>query len=789
MPILRRKLLRDIAAGKARFIAVTFLVFLGLALYLSNWLGYASLDHSYKKASEELKYNDIIIKVSDAPDTVAQDLGKIDGVEVVYPRLVLESGCFLPSGENIVCQLIGMPTQSRPPVNDVLIEDGDYFQPGDMDACLAEVHLAEFYGLEAGDSMQVVTPGGKESMRVAGTAASAEFFIVSGERELIASPRNYGVLFVPQAWLQEAFGRAGSSNQFCFLVNEGVDASKVMSQAEQALAPYGVLLSSLGDQTQARQLLDLDVQGFKQIALFFPVLFLVVAALSIYMILTRLVHMQRRQIGTMMALGVGRKRITFHYLSYSLLIGVVGALAGMLVGYFLAGWLTSMYAESLGIPLVTTVMDWAAVVEGLLAALAACLLASILPIRRILKFTPSQVMREDLGERRKVFDHRTLLERILPPLRRLSTTFKMPLRNLSRDRRRAFLNILGILFALVLILVSLALMDSMNAVFGFYFNDFIRYDADVYYASPLPQSQAQAVSGLSAVEEADPYLYVPGRFLKDGELLGDGLLDALPRSTRLIGLYDMEGNALQIPEQGAILSDWFERGLGVREGDTITLETPVGNLQVEVKGFAKQPWGLTMFSDLAWIHGAAGTDLVNGALVGSSGPSGEELRSALMQAEGVGGVEIPEFTKEMMQSELMGVMYVFAGLMILFAVAMALALIYNTVSIAYIEREREVSVMMALGSGMRKIAGMFTVENLLVALIALAPGVICGYLISVVMMKMYSTEFFSAPAVITTASYIISIAGILVVVVLAELPSLRRAEHLDLATAVRDRSR
>ena len=44
-------------------------------------------------------------------------------------------------------------------------------------------------------------------------------------------------------------------------------------------------------------------------------------------------------------------------------------------------------------------------------------------------------------------------------------------------------------------------------------------------------------------------------------------------------------------------------------------------------------------------------------------------------------------------------------------------------------------------------------------------------------------------AVITGVSYAISIIGILVVVVLAELPSLRRAEHLDLASAVRDRSR
>jgi len=789
MSTLRRKLLRDIAAGKARFIAVTFLVFLGMALFLSNWLGYASLDHSYNKASEELAYNDIIIKVSSAPDGVAEDLGRIDGVDAVQPRLVMESGCSLPAGDNIVCQLIGMPTQARPPVNDVLIEEGEYFQPGDSEACLPEVHLAEFYGIKPGDSLQVMTPGGNVPLRVAGNAASAEFFIVSGERDIIASPRNYGVLFVPQAWLQEAFGSTGSSNQFCFRVTEGADASQVMGRAEQTLAPYGVIYASLGDKTQARQLMDLDVEGFKEIALFFPVLFLVVAALSIFMILTRLVHMQRRQIGTMMALGLNRRRITLHYLTYSLLVGVVGALSGMLVGYFLAGWLTDMYAGSLGIPLVSKVMDWAAVVEGLIAALAACLLASILPIRRILKFTPSQVMSEDLGERRKGFDHRTLPERIFPPLRRLSMTFKMPLRNLSRDRRRALLNVLGILFALVLILVSLSLMDSMNAVFGFYFDDFIRYDADVYYASPLPQSEAQTVSGLDTVAQADSYLNVPGRFLKDGELLGDGLLDALPRSTALIGLYDMDGNALEIPEQGAVLSDWFNRGLGVREGDTITLETAVGSLQVEVKGFAKQPWGLTMFSDLAWIHEEAGMDLVNGALVKSSGPSGEELRSALMQAEGVAGVGIPEFTQEMMQSELMGVMYIFAGLMILFAVAMALALIYNTVSIAYIEREREVSVMMALGSGMRKIAGMFTVENLLVALIALIPGVICGYLVSVVMMKSYSTEFFSAPAVITAPSYAISIVGILVVVVLAELPSLRRAERIDLATAIRDRSR
>lgn len=789
MSILRRKLLRDIAAGKARFFAVTFLVFLGLALYISNWLGYRSLDHSYKAASEELKYNDIIIKVARAPDDVMQELQATGGVEALQARLVLESGCELPGGDSITCQLIGMPTDARPAVNDVLIEEGRYFQSGDEAAVLLEAHLADFYDIGPGAGVEVVTPQGKQDMEVVGTAASAEFFIVSTERTMITSPRNYGVIFVPQAWLQQSFGWEGSSNQFAFLVEEGYDASEVMSRVEQVLAPYGVLSASLGDETEARQLLDLDVEGFREMSLFFPVLFLVVAALSLYMILTRLVHIQRPQVGTMMSLGLGRGRITRHYLSYAMLVGLVGATAGIVVGYFISEWLTHMYAETLGIPMVSTVMDWGAVVLGMVMALAACFLASIIPIRRLMRLTPAQVMREDTSVVKGRVAHLSFVERVFPPARRLSITYKMPLRNLSRDRRRALLNVLGIIFAIVLILVSLALMDSMNDLFNFYFDDFIRYDADVSYTTPVPESEAQAVAGLPEVKEAEPYLYVPSRYVRGGETLGEGLLQALPRDADLVGLYDMKGNRVQLPGQGALLSDYFHDGLGVREGDIITLETAAGDLDVEVKGFVKQFGGLTVFADLAWIQGAAGTDLVSGALVASAGPQGVELRKALLEVDGVAAVEIPEFTREMMRSELMGLMYVFAGLMILFAVAMALALIYNTVSIAYLEREREVSVMVALGSRLRRVAGMFTTENVIVTLLAVIPGLLTGYLLAVFMMHIFSTEFFSAPAVIRPISYVITVLGIMVVVLLAEIPSMRRAKHMDVATMIRERTR
>jgi hypothetical protein len=56
------------------------------------------------------------------------------------------------------------------------------------------------------------------------------------------------------------------------------------------------------------------------------------------------------------------------------------------------------------------------------------------------------------------------------------------------------------------------------------------------------------------------------------------------------------------------------------------------------------------------------------------------------------------------------------------------------------------------------------------------------------MMKSFSNEFFSAPATITALSMVLSVVGILVTVLLAELPSLRRSRHINIALMIRERS-
>ena len=59
----------------------------------------------------------------------------------------------------------------------------------------------------------------------------------------------------------------------------------------------------------------------------------------------------------------------------------------------------------------------------------------------------------------------------------------MPWHNITRDFRRSFFNLLGVVFSIMLILVALATLDWINSILDFQYEKMIRYDADVNFAS------------------------------------------------------------------------------------------------------------------------------------------------------------------------------------------------------------------------------------------------------------------------------------------------------------------
>ncbi len=795
MAALDRKLLRDISAEKGRFVAVTMLVFLGLAAFFTCWMAYRNLDTSYKKNNEILAYNDFIIETAGAPDAVATELAAIYGIREVLPRLSLKSGVTLPGGEEIEGRLIGLPDAGRPLVNDVFIEQGGYLEAG-VEGCLVEEHLAEYYGIVPGDRVEVMTPNGMSALEVLGISSSPEFFMVMGEgSEFLASPRNYGVVYVPQPWLQEAFASESVSNQFCFLTNgagntteERVAATlKAKAAAEEVLAPYTIEYSRLGEEMPVRKQLDTDVQNLRQMSFIFPFFFLIIAALGIFTIITRLVHNERQQMGTMMALGYGRSRIARHYLLYPLMVGIAGSIAGVVAGYFLGAAITSMYAATMGVPQTFTTMDWTAAALGVGLAMVICILAGLLPVWRLVKQNPARVMRSD-GDGSAAGKHWRAAKRTPAGERRLAVSWSIPFHNISRDARRSFFNLLGVVFSIMLIMMALSMKDWINSILDFQFNRVVLYEADVSFASPVGADEVAKLSGLAGVSRVEPYAMVPCRFSSGEGVIGEGIVKVIPSDCELLGLYDLEGRRVAIPEGGALFSNWFSKGLEVRGGDGVTVETPLGDLEVTADGFFKQLGGLTVLVDREMLAGTRLDGVYTGAMVASTQTDLEALRGNLLGVDGVASVAVPEYVREMMRSLVIQIIYLFSGFLTLFAVAMALALIYNTMTIAFMEREREVTLMLALGYGVRRIAALFALENLMIAVAAIPLGLVLGHYAFASMVGTMANEFISLPGVTNWASYLIAGLCVIPVVLLAQLPSLRRVRRVDLTRAIKDRS-
>src|SRR3974390_2628632 len=76
-----------------------------------------------------------------------------------------------------------------------------------------------------------------------------------------------------------------------------------------------------------------------------PPIFLLVAAFLINLTLSRIVALEREQVGLLKALGYGSSAIALHYLKFVVLIVVIGISIGSATGSFLGAYVTQLYGN------------------------------------------------------------------------------------------------------------------------------------------------------------------------------------------------------------------------------------------------------------------------------------------------------------------------------------------------------------------------------------------------------------------------------------------------------------
>jgi len=498
MRILRLKLRRDMRRQRGQFLAIGLTLFLGVTLFGASFDAYRNLETSYERAFTEFRFANLTITGGDTAAIVAE-ARSVDGVSRVQTRTQADLP-FQVGDKKLLGRIVGLPPGSQPQVNQVEVESGSYLEPGRPGRVLAEQHMAEHFGLGPGSTVTVIdSNGAPRVLEVAGTASSVEYFWPAPSRQqVIASPDDFGVLFASEPLTREISG-LGASNQVAVYYEGGRDNAELTRRLTGASQRAGATDVMTREQQPSNSALQEDVSGFEELAIMFPLLFLTAAALATTVLMRRLVSAQRSTIGMLRAEGFSRTAMLRHYLGYGLVAGGLGGLAGAVVGLLLAGQVTDVYTSELSIPVTVTELRPTTLLVGIAFGVATGAIAAGMPAWSASKVPPAEAMRSFAPPGGGSV---SLLERLFPPLRRLPARWRMTLRSLGRNRRRVFATAGGVVLALVLVLVSWGMVDTVRALVDRQFEQIERQDAELYYLDSMSPADLEAVRSTPGVSVA-----------------------------------------------------------------------------------------------------------------------------------------------------------------------------------------------------------------------------------------------------------------------------------------------
>lgn len=787
MKILLLKTWRDIWVRKTQFLALIVLLALGIASYVAFMTSYESLSASADRSTEDLKLADFTVKVASAPRDVVGRVEKIDGVRAVEGRLIIDTGLDLSADEQAQARIIGVPAGRRPKVDDLLVLDGAYPQKGSREALLHN-KFAKEAGLSVGDTLTVRSDGEKLKVKVAGIASSPEYFFPRRAKVDFPAPKEFAVLWIEQAQVEKMFNRPASVSDIAVLVDEPADRKRVIKETEKILQPYQVLETVKQEDQPSNFGMREEIRQNQEIAGLMPVLILGVAFLTLFIALSRLVQSQRGEIGLSKALGYKDWQILVHYLSFSLFIAVVGSALGFALGTYLGRWLTQMYIDMLNIPILEHQIYPQVVVGAVSLGLVTCVLAGAVPALTSARLLPAQAMRFDpsiaLSKGRV-----SLIERLFGWMLPSSFSFRIPLRNVFRVRRRSLYTILGIVFALILTVSTWSMFDSIGYMLDSVFSTVWKYDIIAVFRKPLLPSRLDEVARFEGVNDVNGALLVPARFEANGKRR-DGAVTAIKPRTDFYGFNITEGEKPKdaLEKHGLIVPKKLAEKLELRLGDSVEIKTPYIQrpVFVQVRAINDEMWGSSVFVGIEEGKALAGSpvEVYNAFYLDVAQGESKSVKKKLYALPGAATVQVKGDLMKMME-DYMGLIYIFEAVLFAFAFTVGFVVLYNTFTANVIERTREIATMMTIGEDRRHLAWMVTLENVLLALVGVPIGIYLGYLTAQLLYGSLSTEVYTLKAILYPQSYIWIVLSILGILLLSELPPIRRIFRLNLAEATK----
>ena len=784
MAVLDRKLRRDIWRLRSQALAIAGVMAAGVATLVLGMGAYQSLDETRAAYYDRQMFADVFATVRRAPERLRDEIAAVDGVAAVETRIVDAAILDLEGvAEPVSARLVSLPDEGDAELNRIYLRRGRTPDPERPDEIVVNEAFAAAHGFEPGSRFAAIVGGRRRTLEIVGTALSPEFIYTLAPGALVPDDRRFAVIWMSRRALAAAFDQDGAFSDVSVKLLAGASETAVIERLDDLLAPYGGLGAYGRKDQQSHAFLDSELQQQRAMSVILPPIFLLVSAFLVNITLSRLVALEREQVGLLKALGYSSVEIGWHYLKFAIAIAVAGAAAGLGAGLWLGHGLASLYSRFFHFPFLIFHIDASVYVGAVAVTLLAAIAGAASAVRVVVRLPAAVAMQAPVPPGYRRLGHASI------PVR-MSQSTVMILRHIVRWPLRAILTVFGISMSVAVLIAALFSQDAIEHLIDFSFFRADRMDAVVGFAVERPASALADVARLPGILTVEPVRNVAVR-LSHGPISRRAGLAGRTPDADLSRIIDTDGRTVALPETGLVLTDKMAEVLDAKAGDIVRVEALEGRRRIEdvpVTAIVRSYVGMGAVMDIAAVNRLMGEGPEITAVNVKLDPRGAAgLYAAVKAMPAVSSVALQSVSLQTLRATMAENILITTGVFTALALTIAVGVAYNSARIQLSERARELVSLRVLGFTRAEVAWILLAELGLLTLAALPLGCILGYGLALAMTKGFETELFRIPLVIETSTYAWAMLAAASAALASGLAVRRRLNGLDLVEVLKSR--
>ena len=760
--LLFKKLIRSVKTNYKQFLSVIAISFLAICLFCGLTSNAKNLENRVNYLYEQTDVADIYLTTTSNEHLDINHIENIPGVSKVEERLYYPVSCekktlYLISYEN-------EPTLSHPMLlegeSGFLVTDS-YLKTfelniGDEMTISIDNILSEFKGIDLNslneykleDGIDLVNSEKLEfKVEVTGTMMHPEgvetssfspSVVVTNHKTILNSfldliIANYDLdRFLDDHPLDQSEETKSDiihkiSNQLLIKGDGSVEIEElnknIRDYAEKETSTY-VISSTPFKNLRCSEAIAQDVTQASKLTYVFPVIFFLVSILVILTTLSQMILKERMQIGALKAIGVSKGQIYLHYISYGAMLCFIGGILGFFIGPLIIPKVMDIKYDLLwDIPKghLNFFNPMSIVMTLVMIALAG--LVSFLVSRGEINEKPVDSLRPKAPKDKK---ERTSKDNALT--KHVSLETKLACRNIARNKLKSFMVVLGTLGCTALLVCGFGIMDTLNYGVNMALNEQITRDMHVvpfkYDESEL--NELRSIEGVTRIEEVVTTQVT--------------LSSDYSYQTVNLNLLEDDSNCFNIPyyTDGLTIDKTTADNLEIKEGDVVTVVINQKTYEREVKHIFETSLNFGIFCNYKCMDEVTIKPTSYWMSLSEDADKDAIEKHLKEDFEFVQVLSRQDYLT--MADDLLGSIKIMTNVVKIFAILLAVVVIYNLTSLNINERSRDIATFKVLGFNSKEIRKTLVVEIMLDTIVGAFIGLFFGLPICMLVLSINKTN-------------------------------------------------